>query len=299
MSEAASGITESLGGNRARARAGAGLAVGGDGANGADKAGGGTWGTETQAEGKGSRDGASRAGKRMVGSAGSICRAEGDGGRADVDVAGTSGDDQIAMSTMSSGGIDWAKGTRRGSGGTGGVGSSEAQACIDGWEADHGGVARAEGMDCRAGVEVAGVVFSGQGQRTGGLTAANGGTGSGGTGGIGSSGEQMGSGLTVSGKAWARGTGCGLGCGSGGIGGVDTGDGDGADGAGKAGSGTQGIGMQTKGKGSGRATELAGIIGRAQGSMESGSTGLARTWHGSGASCKGRGCMTGAAGDIG
>ena len=69
-----------------------------------------------------------------------------------------------------------------------------------------------------------------------------------------------------------------MGCGSGGIGGVDTGNGDGADGADKASSGTQGIGTQTEGKGSGRATGLAGVIGRAQGSMESGSTGLAWTW---------------------
>ena len=63
-----------------------------DGANGADKAGGGTQGTGTQAEG--------------------------------TDVVGRCG----------------------------------AQACIDGWEADHGGVARAEGMDCGAGAGVVGVV---------------------------------------------------------------------------------------------------------------------------------------------
>ena len=70
-----------------------------------------------------------------------------------------------------------------------------------------GSICRAEGDGGRADVGVAGVVFSGQGQRTGGLTAANGGTGSGGTGGIGSSGEQMGSGLTVRarGTDWAAG----------------------------------------------------------------------------------------------
>ena len=58
-----------------------------------------------------------------------------------------------------------------------------------------------------AGAEVAEVVFGSQGQRTGGLTAANGGMGSGGTGSVGSSGEQMGSGLMASSKAWAQNTG--------------------------------------------------------------------------------------------
>ena len=188
-----------------------------------------------------------------------------------------------------------ARGT--GSGGMGGAGSSGAQACIDGWEADHGGIARAEGTDCRAGAGVAGVIFSGQGQRTGGLTAANGGTGSGGTGGIGNGGGGRGTAGHVSGaqgtgngvgraagsngalfgagqraaaaEAWAistvtaaAATALGLGADTGsdlavkpgrarGTGGVDTGDGAGASGADKAGGG--------------RATGLAGIVGRAQG----------------------------------
>ena len=116
--------------------------------------------------------------------------------------------------------------------------------------------------------------------------------------------QGTGNGVRAAGKSWARGTGCRLDCGSGGIGSVDTGDGDGADGADKASSGTRGIGMQTKGKGSGRATELAGVIGRAQGrggqcsGVDEGQTaGTAGSSNLLGAT--GRGCMTGAAGGIG
>ena len=166
-------------------------------------------------------------------------------------------------------------------------------------------VAEAVGGGCALGTEMGSGWWtcSGKGQMTSGVVGtiramgrgkSMAGDGDTGTTGVPGSGAQMGSRQAVSGECWAQGTGCGLGCGSGGIGGVDTGDGDGADGADQASSGTQGIGTQAEGKGSGRVTGLAGVIGRAQGSMESGSTGLARTWHGSGAGCKGRGCMTGA-----
>ena len=115
------------------------------------------------------------------------------------------------------------------------------------------------GAAVMAGAEVAEVIFSSQGQRTGGLTAANSGTGSGGTGGIGSSGEQTGSGLMASSKAWAQNTGDvgssgaqGTSDGSGGTGGVSRAQGmggccsaeefSGAQGRGDGSGGTGGVG---------------------------------------------------------
>ena len=73
------------------------------------------------------------------------------------------------------------------------------------------------------------------------------------------------------------------------------GDFDGAWGMGGAVSGVDE--GQTAGTAGG--SDLSGATGRGTGSMESGSTGLAWTWHGSGTGCKGRGCMTGAAGGTG
>ena len=129
---------------------------------------------------------------------------------------------------------------------------------------------------------------SGLGQMTrvaGGILRAKGTVdGSDGTGGIGRTeglGMGSGGGLTV-------GNG---GTGSGGMGGVGS-------------SGAQvGIGGQ-EAEADGRAgladgSGLLGVMGRGTGGMESGSVGLARTWHGSGVGCKSRGRMTGAAGGIG
>ena len=110
-----------------------------------------------------------------------------------------------------------------------------------------------------AGAEVAEVVFGSQGQRAGGFTAANGGTGSGGTGGIGSSREQMGSGLTVSGKAWAQNTG-------------DVGS-SGAQGTSDGSGGTGGVG-RAQGTGSCcSAEEFSGARGRGDGSGGTGGVG--------------------------
>ena len=187
-------------------------------------------------------------------------------------------------------GVGRAKGIGNGSGGTGSGGGYRTWAGNSSWgpTEDVSGVGMASSGQRARGSGSGGLSGSDVVGRCGAWVGI--GNGSSGTGGVSSSGLITGA---KGGIDWAKG------CGSGSIGGVDTGDGDGADGADKAGSGTQGIGTETEGKGSGRAMGLAGVIGRAQGSMESGSTGLARTWHGSGAGCKGRGCMTGAAGGIG
>ena len=74
------------------------------------------------------------------------------------------------------------------------------------------------------------------------------------------SGAQMGSRQVVSGECWAQGTGCGLGCGSGGIGGTQLGDGPAGMGNG---SGIGAImadtaGGSTEGTGSGGITDFSG-----------------------------------------
>ena len=100
---------------------GTGLSVGGDRADGADRAGGGTWGMETQAEGKG----------RVTGLAGIIGRAQGRGGAATGGhMMGTAGGSNWATgnscpSRCSARDFGGAQGGR--SSGTGGVGSSGEQ----------------------------------------------------------------------------------------------------------------------------------------------------------------------------
>ena len=131
-----------------------------------------------------------------------ISRAEGDGGRAGADVAGTSSDGQIAMPTMSTDSIDWAKGTGHGSGSTGGIGRCGAQA---------GGVTRAS-----RGVGDSPTDNSGQCSAANFDRAQNTGSGSGGTGGVGKHGTRAGNGPVGTGSvgvgaagdgglAWANG----------------------------------------------------------------------------------------------
>ena len=239
----ASGISKSAGGNGAQGTGrGRGLGSGGTG-------GGGRYGTQAGNSGRGPTE----------------------------DVGG--------VGTASSGQRTWGTG----SGGMGGAGSSGAVTGVD-----QGQMARTAGSSDQAtsnscpsccsasdfgrawGIGLSSTDVIGRcGARVdigdrGGLTAANGGTGSGGTGSVGGSGAQ------------GRGGQCLV---------VDF---DRAQGMGRAVSGVdEGQTARTAGS-----SDLLGATGRGTGSMESGSTGLAWTWHGSGARCKGRGCMTGAAGGI-